>query len=208
MHVPVPSFSRRKFAFVAVLFCSAILALLLPGCGGSNSSDTVASISVTPPSASVNVNVQQQFSAQALDANDNQVLNQTFTWTSSDTTVATVAGSGVATGVSAGTAMITATAGGITSQPVTLTVTAVVTNVTLSPASSTVAVGGTQQLMATAYDANGKSVPATITWQNSSAAIATISTSGLVTGVSPGTVMITATANGVASPVATVTVTP
>src|SRR5581483_10846472 len=100
------------------------------------------------------------------------------------------------------------TAGGVTSAPVTLTVTAVVASVTISPTSSTIKVGGTQQLTATAFDVTGKAVPATITWQNSSASIATISGTGLVTGVSAGTVMITATANGVASPVATVTVTP
>lgn len=198
----------RRFKFTIPGFVVVALGLLLPGCGGGASSNTIASISVSPSTASVNVNGQQQFSAIAFNSDNNQVLGQTFTWASSDTTVASIAASGVATGVGGGTAKITATAGGITSTPVLLNVTAVVASVAISPTTSTVAVGATQQLTATAYDAGGKAVPATITWQNSSASIATISSTGLVTGVSPGTVMITATANGVTSPVATVTVTP
>ncbi len=206
MSVPVRDLRWCLFP-VFILFVIAS-ALLLQGCGGSSGSNTVASITVTPSAASVNVKAQQQFSATAFNSANNQVLGQTFTWTSSDTNVATIAASGVATGVGAGTAKITAAAGGITSPEATLTVTAVVASVTVTPNTSTIAVGGTQQLTATAFDTNGKSVPATVTWQNSSSAIATISASGLVTGVSPGTVMITATANGVTSPVATVTVTP
>lgn len=68
----------------------------------------VATVVVTPASASVAVNGTQQFSAQGYDANGNPV-STTFTWTSSNTTVATVSSSGLATGKVAGSATITAT---------------------------------------------------------------------------------------------------
>jgi uncharacterized protein YjdB len=46
------------------------------------------------------------------------------TWKSSDTSKATVSNSGLVTGVAAGTTNITATVDGVTSSPLTLTVTA------------------------------------------------------------------------------------
>lgn len=208
MSAPIRNFPRPRFALALFFLCSLIaFALLLPGCSGSGNG-TVASVSVTPATATVNIKGQQQFAAQALDGNGNQVLYQTFTWSSSDTTIATVAGSGVATGVAAGTAMITATSGGATSKPVTLTVVPVISSIAISPTTATIKVGASQQFTATATDVNGNTVPASFNWQNSSAAVATISTSGLLTGVSPGTVMITASAGSITSPVATVTVTP
>ena len=83
----------------------------------------VASITIAPASPSVEVGATVQMSA-VLRAADNTVLTgRTVAWSSSSTTVATIgAGSGVATGVSAGTTQITATSEGRTAS-VTLTVT-------------------------------------------------------------------------------------
>ena len=66
-----------------------------------------------------------------------------------------------------------------------------VTGVTVSPLSASIGVGGTRQLTATISpsDATKKNV----TWSSSNTAIATVSTSGLVTGVAVGSVTITVT---------------
>jgi len=70
----------------------------------------------------------------------------------------------------------------------------VATSVTLSATSVTVALGGTSQLSATVKDQNGATMAGkAITWGASDAAVATVSSTGLVTGVSPGTANITAT---------------
>ncbi|HEU0299381.1 MAG TPA: lamin tail domain-containing protein [Longimicrobium sp.] len=70
--------------------------------------------------------------------------------------------------------------------------------VTLTPASATVAAGATQAFTATALDAWGNPVTTTFTWSTSSAAVATVSASGVATGVAAGTAQIRATAaNGV-----------
>jgi trimeric autotransporter adhesin len=79
-------------------------------------------------------------------------------------------------------------------------------SITISPSSPTVAVGGTAQLTATGVNDDGSTSTLTnVTWSSSSASVATVSTTGLVTGVSNGTTTITAT-SGAISGTATVNV--
>ncbi len=75
--------------------------------------------------------------------------------------------------------------------------TAAVTSVSVTAPNSNLFVGSTTQLSATAKDASGNAISgATVNWTSSSDAIATVSPTGLVTGVSPGNATITATSNG------------
>ena len=69
-----------------------------------------------------------------------------------------------------------------------------VKNVTVTPSSATIALNGTVQLTATVSPAKASS---SVTWSTSNAAVATVSTNGLVTGVAVGTATIGATAGGV-----------
>jgi len=71
----------------------------------------VASVAVTPSSERVAVGLTLQLSAEAFDAGGSAVLNATFSWRSSDETVATVDSTGLVLGVTAGTAVITAASG-------------------------------------------------------------------------------------------------
>lgn len=83
-----------------------------------------ATVEVTPAAASVAVGGTQAFTAAAEDE-DGQPSPTTFTWSSSDDAIATVnAATGVATGVAAGAAQITATAANGVSGSAELTVTA------------------------------------------------------------------------------------
>ena len=92
-----------------------------------------------------------------------------------------------------------------------------VTLVEVSSSASDVAVGGTLQLTATARDAKGSVLTGRpVTWTSGSLTTATVSPSGLVTGVAAGSTAITATIGGktgsktvnvVPPPVATVSVT-
>lgn len=66
----------------------------------------VASVTVSPTSASIKVGLTQQVTATVSPAN---ATNQSVTWSSSNTAVATVNSSGLVTGVSTGSATITAT---------------------------------------------------------------------------------------------------
>lgn len=115
------------------------------------------------------------------------------TWTSSDEKVATVA-DGVVTGVSAGTATITASiAGGTKTATCTVTVTAPdPTGITLNKKTIDLKVGASETLTATIEPANSN--VAKPTWSSSDETIATVDANGKVTGIKAGTATITATA--------------
>ena len=178
----------------------------------------VASVTVTPASASVQAGQTQQLSATLKDANGNILTGRTVTWSSSNTSVATVSSSGLVTAKVAGSATITATSEG-QSGTASVTVTVVpVASVTVAPAAPSVNEGTTVQLTATPKDANGNPLSGrVVTWASSNTAVATVSSSGLVTGKVAGSATITATSEGqsgtatvtvVHVPVASVTVSP
>ena len=156
----------------------------------------VATVTVSPASASVTAGQTVQLTATPKDANGNTLTGRTINWTSSNTSVATVSSSGLVSGVVAGLATITATAEG-KSGTSAITVTAVtvpVATVTVSPASASVPAGQTAQLTATPKDASGNPLTGrTITWGSSNSSVATVSSSGLVSGVTTGSATITAT---------------
>lgn len=144
----------------------------------------------------------QQFTATAKDSSGNAITGVAFTWASSATGVATINSSGLATGVSAGTTQISASASGITSSADTLTVTPppTVASITVSPSSPSIAVNARQQFTATAKDSGGNTISGVaFTWASSDTSVATINSSGLATGVSAGTTQISASASGVTS---------
>ena len=217
--------TRRLLASAAMVAALLMLAALL-ACGGSSSSSSTSStttlqtITVTPSSVSVGINQSTNFIATATDSSGNAVSNLVYTWNSSDSTVAIVTNSGLATGLKAGTVQITASvttvaatattpATVVTSNTATLNVIPPVAKVTVAPVSAQVAVGGTQQYTATVTDANGNAIKnVVVTWNISNAAVASIDANGLARGISPGTVAIVAQANGVQSSPVQLTVTP
>ncbi|MDQ8161329.1 MAG: Ig-like domain-containing protein [Gemmatimonadota bacterium] len=73
----------------------------------------------------------------------------------------------------------------------------VVASVAVSPASASVNVGATVALAATVRDASGNEVAGkTVQWTSGNVAVATVSSSGTVTGLSAGTVTIAAAVDG------------
>ena len=72
----------------------------------------VASVTVSPASASVPAGQTVQLSATLRDANGNILTGRSVTWASNNTSVATVTGTGLVTGKVAGSATITATSEG------------------------------------------------------------------------------------------------
>ena len=163
----------------------------------------VATVTVSPASASLTVGQSVQLNATLKDASGNVLNGRTVSWASGTSGVATVSGSGLVTGVAAGTATITATSEG-KSGTATVTVTSLpppppapVASVVVSPASASVPVGATVQLTASLKDASGNMLTGrTIAWATSAAGVATVSASGLVTGSAAGTATITATSEG------------
>lgn len=156
-----------------------------------------ASVSVDPTSATVLVGGTTQFRATVRDALGN-VVGAAVTWASNNSAVARVSSDGVATGVSPGSATITAAAQGVSGSAAVTVQLVPVARVVVSPASTTIKRGNKKQFSATAYDAAGKVISGRdVTWSSSNSGVATVSPSGVVTGVSRGSATITATVGGV-----------
>jgi hypothetical protein len=172
---------------------------------------TIASIDVSPTAATIDAGAKQQFTAKAYDASNNEIPGVIFFWESSNTAVATIDQTGLATSLSAGTTEIRATARGVQSAPATLTVRAVervLTSITVMPNPATIPVGGTQQFTAQGFDQFGNQIAAlTFTWESTSTNVATIDQNGLATGVGQGQTTIRATSQSVTG-TATLNVTP
>lgn len=119
----------------------------------------------------------------------------TVLWSSNNEAVATVDQTGHIISVAPGEAVITAEAGG-KSVSCTITVKEVeVTMIYFTVKSATVKVGETYQLKPSIFPAEAASI-AVITYQSADPAIAAVSETGLVSGVAPGTVTMTASAGG------------
>ena len=148
---------------------------------------TVMSVAVTPSSASVPVGGTQQFTATATysDGSTGNV-SSTAAWVSSNTSVATINASGLATAVANGQATMTATYKG-KSGSATLT-TIAVTSLAVTPSSVNLLVGGTQQFTATATYANGSTGNVTLssTWSSSNTKVVTVNSTGFAIAVGTG----------------------
>ena len=156
-------------------------------------------------SISIGGTSQLEVSYTPLDTNVKNV-----TWTSSNSSVATVSNTGLVTGVAQGSATITATAeapNGIVTATRSITVTPIaVTSVSLDTNSASVKVGKTVTLVATVYPTNATN--RNVTWTSSTTTVATVSSSGVVTGVAAGNATITVkTADGNKTAQCVVTVT-
>jgi uncharacterized protein YjdB len=159
----------------------------------------VAAVSVSLAASSITAGTTTQATATTMDANGNTLTGRTITWSSSNTAVATVSSSGLVMGVAAGSANIIATSEGKTGQaPITIVAATVpVASVSVSLAASSIAPNATTQATATTRDANNNVLTGrAVTWSSSNTAIATVSTSGLVTAKAAGSANIIATSEG------------
>src|SRR2546429_618834 len=97
----------------------------------------VASVDVSPATASLPVGATVQLVATPRDASGNPLPGRVVTWASSNTTVATVSASGVVTGKVAGTATITATSEGQSGTAAITVMPPAVPSATVTPAPAT-----------------------------------------------------------------------
>lgn len=173
---------------------------------------------LSPATSAVTTGAQIQFSASGTVANgDTVAVSITYTATGGS-----ISGTGMYTaGQTVGTYRVIASAnGGALADTSAVTVAATsppVASVTVTPATASLAVGLTQQLQITLKDATGAVLTGPVSWSSSNTAVATVSSSGLVSGKVAGAVTITATSGGVsgtaaitvtAVPVASLTVSP
>lgn len=181
-----------------------IHALLLgSACGVTDTDDPtpVDTVEVTPPSLELMAGTIAALDAKVTDGAGNVIRNRRVVWASADPGIATVSENGVVTGVSVGRVEVAATAegkSGIASVSVTPIPQRVVT-VRVVPDNLDLFVASGANLVATPYDNKGNAVTGRgVVWTTNNAAVASISQSGQVTGLVPGTAVITAVVDGIA----------
>ncbi|NUQ13633.1 MAG: Ig-like domain-containing protein, partial [Gemmatimonadaceae bacterium] len=157
----------------------------------------IALIRVTPSAGSVIAGQTLPLLGEALDAMGNVLPNRPLLWESSHPALATVSTAGVVTGLAVGVVTITATGEGKTGTSVISVLPAPVASITVTPDGGSLTVGTTLTLTATPRDALGQPLAdRTLSWQSDNPAVASVSSDGLVTAVSPGTASITVSAPG------------
>ncbi|WP_405286124.1 Ig-like domain-containing protein [Gaopeijia maritima] len=169
--------------------------------------NSVQSITVQPSSTTLDEGEAQTLQAVARNGSGSIVSGVQFSWTSSDPSIASVNASGRVVGNSAGIATVRAQANGRTGTS-TVTVEAVDGGggiglpalLTVSPASSTLSVGSSTNLVAQVFDVLGALVPGVaLTWSSDNPSIASVSSVGRVTGVAPGSTTIRVSGGGLSA---------
>jgi trimeric autotransporter adhesin len=157
----------------------------------------VMSISVSPQNQTVPANANVVYSAQG-SFSDGSVDNITTSvvWSSSDTAIATISPTGVATaGTQAGSTDIIAERDGAQGSTQLHVTGATLVSIEVLPAAPTLLVNDTQQFtaMGTYSDSSVIDITAIVDWDSSNTGVLTINTSGFATAVSDGTSTVTAT---------------
>jgi len=206
---------RSQIRTASVRHLSTVLiAVVLGACSGDTPTEVpdvvVTAVTVTPGVSTVtSFGTTVPLTAAATGAGGVAISGKTFTWVSSDPTVASVSSSGVVTAVADGTTTVTASTDGI-SGSATVTVAQAVSMVEVTPVTATItSLGDTVRFGGVAVDANGNAVAgaAATAWSSSDTLVATVDSTGLATAVAFGSATITAT-SGASSGTASLAVTP
>jgi uncharacterized protein YjdB len=194
---------------VALSSGTTTIGAALGGVSGSTlltvGSATLTSITVKPSSAAIVPGSVLGFSATGnySDGSTQPLLFNVATWSSSDTTVATVDPIGDVTAQSAGSATITAALSGISGTASLVVQSSPLQSIVITPAGASVPEGIGVPLTATGQfgDGSTQNLTNTVTWTCTPSTIATVSNvqgfQGTVTGVAPGTATVTAVFAGV-----------
>ncbi|MCM2466563.1 Ig-like domain-containing protein [Methanoculleus oceani] len=170
---------------------------------------TVTEIDIEPSTATMEIGEELKFNATCYDQDGNIIPGLKVAWSCNNATVGFIDPGGYFNASAAGTATVTAATAGI-SATATVTVNAgepVLDAIEVVPDGITLAIDGTQQFEATAFDESGKQMTGVeFDWTCSNETVGEIDGTGLFTAKAAGTATVTASADG-KSGEATVTVT-
>jgi trimeric autotransporter adhesin len=159
----------------------------------------LTSITITPAITSLGIGAIQQLTATGKYSDgSSKNLTSTVTWSSSSSSLATINGGGLVTGIKSGNITITA-AYQSTSSSLKFSIVPVLQAMTVSPMGPAIVVGNKQRFTVSGSfnDGSVQDLTATATWSASDATIATFAAAGQATGLKAGAVTVTATSNGI-----------
>ena len=196
--------SRPKLlTLISLLVIGGCVLFSQLGCGGFFPKDTdITALTISPSNQTVAPGGTQQYTATATYGNDTSGdATNKVTWSSSVAGIATISASGLATvGSQLGTTTIAAKneSGSVIAKTGLTVSNATVDSVAVSPSSASIFTGQPQQLSASASYSNNSSVNVTnqASWSSSATSVATVSGSGVVTGIAPGTATVIASFGG------------
>lgn len=148
---------------------------------------SVDRVAVAPLTGDIPLGSSRQLAANVLDGAGNAIAGRVITWSSSNSSIATVSVSGLVSAVALGRVTITAAVEGKTGTS-TIDVVDPVATVRITPlVPPTLRVGGKVQLSATALNAAGQPLPGRpVNWTSTNPNVASVSTSGEVTALGVG----------------------
>jgi len=157
----------------------------------------IGSVVISPDTATLVIGGTIQLSATVKDSTGNVITFKPVSWSSQDTSIATVDGTGKVTAVATGSVGIVAQRDG-KADTATIRVTPTpVGSITLSPAPAHLGVGRSGRLAITLRDAAGNLlIGRHIDYLSGNTAIVTVDTSGLLVGLAPGTTSLTISSGG------------
>jgi uncharacterized protein YjdB len=168
-----------------------------------------ARVVVTPDQSTIGVTGTIRLAPVVTDAAGNVLGGRTATFTSSAPGVAQVSADGTVTGISAGVATITATVEGVNGTATVRVLAAAggsIASVAVTPGTATLTVGDTRSFAVTVRAGDGSIITGRpVTWSSGSPSVLTVSPTGVVTAVAPGTAQVLAQVDGITG-AATVTV--
>ncbi|GDY27543.1 hypothetical protein AHAT_34330 [Agarivorans sp. Toyoura001] len=166
-------------------------------------------IQITPPSSSIAKGLTQAYVATGTYTdNSTQDISTLVSWSSSEPSITTIVNS-LATGLTAGSSVISASLSDVMSNTASLVVTdAELVSIQITPPISTIAKGLTQTYFATGTftDNSTQDISGIVSWSSSDLDIATI-VAGSASATETGSSVISASLNGIASNTANLTVT-
>ncbi|MFA9276084.1 MAG: Ig-like domain-containing protein [Candidatus Aquirickettsiella gammari] len=172
---------------------------------------TLLSIAVTPPNPGIPVGNQQAFKAIGTYSNGTSTdISAIAVFSTSNPLIASISATGTATGLSVGVTPVVATSGGLSGNTNLTVSPAALVQLAISPTNPSLQVGASQALIVTASYTDGSTinVSASSVYTSATPGIAkVVANTGLVTGVTTGSSVVSATFNGM-SVSTTVTVTP
>ena len=215
------SLKNARCPFFAGMALILLFVSLMAGCGGSKSvNNTVAAVNVSPATISMVAGQVVSLNASAVNS-ANSAVATTFTFNSTNTSIATISPQGnvcagvwdsafvVCNGLDAqknpisGTAIVTVTAAGVTSGPVSVAVHPSITSVSVEPVTqSCFSIAQTHQFIAHAFH-NGTEITSQIgnfSWSSSAAAVASVDPNGLASARVPGITGVVASVGATTSP--------
>ena len=153
----------------------------------------VASVALSPTSASLMTGDTMQFSATPRDGDGNVLAGRSVSWTSSNPGIVTVSSTGLAIAKAAGSAQITATSDSVEESAPVSVVGVIVDSVEVSPTVTSIMPGQSAQFSATLLDSRGRPMKGSVEWSVDDSALASVTATGVVTAKSAGTVTVVAT---------------